>query len=1166
MKKDELNVGDVISGLEHSELVKIQAVKDLSEDKVVIKAVGIDSKEVIEIVKSIDEMDDIYKVRGDNYSFDGDPERFLLGAEAQRIKTAYQFDPLFAVNSSVIDPLPHQIEAVYKYLLPLPRIRFLLADDTGAGKTIMAGLILKELLFRGVIKKILIITPGGLTKQWQEDELLAKFGMNARLVNRASFLAEPSQFSRYTDGIFVVSIDFISRNESCLNAAEATQWDFVVVDEAHKLSAYEFGKKLEESKRYKAVKTLSEKTDHLLFMTATPHRGRKDTFRRLLMLLDRDLFQKDEYVSKLVREQSKRYFPGDSVVKNQGGDEKVRNRFFLRRLKEEMVNWDKMPLFKERHTKTVGYDLTPEEKELYERVTSYVSSRRRQAKEKKNQNVQLTLMVMQRRLASSIYAITKTLENRLSKLHEVLEILNSSEISNNKKKTLLRFKRYPDDPVNISQYEDLTEEEREEIDERIFRQVVTSDPQEVQKEIEEINSLLVLARGLKNHKEAKFKELLKVLDSSGVIRDADEKLLIFTEHKDTLKSLSERLVDKGYSIVNIHGSMDVDARKEAQRDFNREKKIMVATDAAGEGINLQFCRYLINWDIPWNPNRLEQRMGRIHRYGQKDDVWVYNLVAQNTREGAVLKKVLSKLDIMREQMGSDRVYDVIDDLFKRVPLVKLIEQAIDSEDEETLKTAESRLDNITEEEAKELIQIQEKKSLTARLDLKAVKELKDTSDEKKLQPCFVNTFFEKAWAKCGGSIRNDGFLTYLNSVPESLLKVANSTKMPLSKNYNNAFVFNKDLLSVVSEIRVPEYTQLLGPGHYLFDVLIEWAIKNAKKPFAKGVKLIDPSRNKVGKIALVRSTIIDSRQDKEKRVANEKFSVVIHSQNGMKKISPAYLLSCTSPENDMDTNEISVFSDDDIKAWSYENITSKQLDQVMEIRKNECDLRREYLEKTFTDLIIEKQNELNTQQKNQLLGNADLEKIRNLEHRLEQLKDRKQKRLRELDAMINLNANFPEVITQAVIFPHPNAIDEEDQKTPPKGFPMRRNDEVEKIAMDITMKYERNRGWVPEDVHELEEHYDIRSTGPGGEKRYIEVKGRAKTGAIIITEPELNKLKQLKENAWLYIVTFCMEETPNLRLIKDPANKLSPEKLYRQVQYFVTENDWRNFGEEIERI
>jgi len=661
--KDDSNLapGDVVSGLESSEFVEIQRVSPFS-DKTLVEGVGCHSQLMVKRLLTAEELANLVKVRGQQHTFDGDARLFLLGTEAERIRIAHQFDPLFAVNSSIVDPLPHQVEAVYRYLLPLPRIRFLLADDTGAGKTIMTGLLIKELLFRGVLQKVLIITPGGLTKQWKEEELQEKFGLYARLVNRASFDAEPDQFSRYEEGIFVMSIDFLARNEGCLKAASKAQWNLVVVDEAHKLSAYENSTKLEESKRYKAVKALARKTDHLLFLTATPHRGRKDSFRLLLLLLDEDLFQKDEHVADRVREQAAPYgASGEEDFEDERPISKARNRFFLRRLKEEMVDWDNRPLFKERHTKTTGYKLTPEEKTLYDEVTSYVRSKYREAKEKKNRNVELTLMVMQRRLASSLYAITRTLDNRLRALNEVLSILSDPSHSKTEKKRLLRGTSDPGDPPDITEYEELTEEERDRIDQRIFRQVLTDDPIKIKEERNEVEMLFQLADNLKHHNEAKFAELLTVLESSDVIRAEDEKLLIFTEYRATLDNLAKRLDEKGYTVTTIHGGMDVDSRRQAQRQFRTRAKIMVATDAAGEGINLQFCRYLINWDIPWNPNRLEQRMGRIHRYGQADDVWVYNFVAQNTREGSVLQKVLSKLDVMREQMGSDRVYDVIDE-------------------------------------------------------------------------------------------------------------------------------------------------------------------------------------------------------------------------------------------------------------------------------------------------------------------------------------------------------------------------------------------------------------------------------------------------------------------------------------------------------------------------
>lgn len=1162
--------GDVVSGLEPSELVEIQRISPFGNKKLV-EGVGCQSHRIIRRPLTEDEIAKLIKIRGKDCAFDGDPSMLLLGAEAERIRIAHQFDPLFAVNSSVVDPLPHQVEAVYRYLLPLPRIRFLLADDTGAGKTIMTGLLLKELLFRGVIEKILIITPGGLTQQWKEDELQEKFGLYARLVNRASFDAEPGQFSHYKEGIFVVSIDFLARNEICLKAAEEVQWDLVVVDEAHKLSAYEYGTKLDESERYKAIKSLVRKTDHLIFLTATPHRGRKDTFRRLLLLLDEDLFQKDEHVSDRVREQVAPY--GDSVEDFEGEKpiSRARNRFFLRRLKEEMVDWDNQPLFKARYTKTVGYDLTYEEKRLYDEVTKYVRSKRREAKAQRNRNVELTLMVMQRRLASSIYAITQTLESRLEALNEVLRILQDPNRTAAEKKRLFGGSLDPNDPRDISEYEELTDEEKQQVDKRIFRQVLTGDPAKVEEEREEVERLHRLAESLRHHKEAKFLELLKVLDSSDVIRAEDEKLLIFTEYKDTLESLSKRLEEKGYSITTIHGNMDVDDRKRAQREFRTRSKIMVATDAAGEGINLQFCRYLINWDIPWNPNRLEQRMGRIHRYGQRDDVWVYNLVAQNTREGAVLQKILLKMDIMREQMGSDRVYDVIDEWLEGVPLVNLIEKAIDAEDvSEASQETEEALRQVSRERAEHLITLQKKTSLSSKLNLKAARELRDASDEKRLQPLFIQRFFEKAWKACGETIREDDSFPvwHIGHTPSPLIELARERRIPLSDFYETPFVFDKQLVSIASKIPVPDRTKLLGPGHPLFDVLVSWCIQKSHQAFAKGAILVDPNLATPQHVWLVHSTIQDGRLESQKRLAHEQLAVVAKDHMGLRVTSPSYFLNCLPPEERCELPNSPSGSPEEIQGYAYEEITEKQLARVRTTRTEECDLRRAYLNTAFTDLILDLQRDLNDFQQASLFGEENADERERLHKRIEDLKARKVERMKEIDLMLNLTANIPDILTQAIVIPAPVVTFEPEMLEPLQGVPMRRDDEVESVAMDVVMRYERGRGWLPVDVSKEGEHYDIRSESPDGEIRFIEVKGRALSGAIVLTGPEMDKLRQLGDRAWLYVVTFCKpaedgSPKPKLRMIQNPISKLTPEMLYRQIQFVIAESDWTKQGEEV---
>ena len=1160
--------GDIVSGLEPGEHVEIRRIGPFG-GKTLIEGISLTSRREIRRPLGPDELARLVVVRGADYSYDGDAAAFLLGVEAMRIRLAYQFDPLFAVNSSVVDILPHQVEAVYRYLLPLPRIRFLLADDTGAGKTIMTGLLIKELLFRGVISKVLIITPGGLTKQWRDDEMAAKFGLEFDLVNRASFEARPSQFA-HDEGLFITSIDFIARHEGCLRAAAETQWDLIAVDEAHKLSAFEYGAKVERSDRYEAVETLAARTDHLLFLTATPHRGRKDTFRRLLMLLDEDLFQKDEHVTRRVHEAVASAAAGADAFDGEAAISNARNRFFLRRLKEEMVGWDNRPLFKPRHTKTPGYELTLGELELYEAVTHYVRSRRKEAKAKKNRNVELTLMVMQRRLASSLYAITRTLAKRQTALDEVLKILRDPARTVAEKRRLLHGND-EDVPADIAEYEELDESQRDDVDRRIFRQVLSDDPAAVQRERDEVAGLLKLAEAKlaesrHDHPEAKFAELLRVLDSSDVIRREDEKLVIFTEHKDTMDYLADRLTQMGYSVVTIHGGMDTDDRKKAQLDFKRRAKIMVATDAAGEGINLQFCRFLINWDIPWNPNRLEQRMGRIHRYGQRDDVWVYNLVATNTREGAVLQRVLSKMDVMRDQLGTDRVYDVIDDLLENVPLVRLLEQSIEmASNTEAAATADRHLDVGLDETAQHLIALQKKQSLASHLNLREAQKLRDTSDERRLQPRFVEGFFLRAYAAAGGAATADKTFPvwHVGRTPGEILDVARRVRLPVANKYETPFVFDKDLVSVASKVRVPEHTRLLGPGHPLFDALIEWAIRRARTAFTQGVTLVDPNISVPGRMWLVRSTIQDGRNEEKKRLAHEQLSVVVADHLGLRATSPANLLNYTAPESPVERPTVPEHAPDDVQAWTYEQLTEHQHARVRDLRQAECDLRRRYLETTFTDLILDLQEKLNDLQEAELRGEDDPDERTRLEARIRKLKDRKILRLAELDLMMRLSADLPEIVTSALVVPAPVAQLESDAASPQRGVPMRRDDEVERIAMSVTMRYERSRGWTPYDVSQDGEHYDIRSESPAGELRFIEVKGRAQTGAIMLTGPEVDKLRQLGERAYLYIVTDCRGERPRLRVIRDPMIQLTPEALFRQVQYIVQLPDWASRGEEI---
>jgi hypothetical protein len=521
-------------------------------------------------------------------------------------------------------------------------------------------------------------------------------------------------------------------------------------------------------------------------------------------------------------------------------------------------------------------------------------------------------------------------------------------------------------------------------------------------------------------------------------------------------------------------------------------------------------------------------------------------------------------------MGHDRVYDVIDDLLEDVPLVTLIEQSLDAEDNSAVVANTERLVNRTDfqERADELIELQKRQSLASNLDLRAARDLRDESDERRLQPRFIQGFFTRAYTAAGGTLIPDSHFPvyHMGKTASEILDVARQIHVPVSDKYDTPFVFDKNLVSVASRVRIPDDTKLLGPGHPLFSAVIEWAIRRARDAFAKGATIVDPNIARPQRIWLVRSSIHDGRREEKKRLAHQELGVIAADHLGLRSTSPANLLNYTTPESAVERPAVPEHGGSEIQMWSYETLTERQLGRVQTHRQTECDLRRDYLETTFTNLILELQQELNEVQRGQLFGDDDPEERKKLQDRIGQLRDRKSQRLSELDLMLRLTANLPDLVTSAIVLPAPVAVVESETASPSRGVPMQRDDEVEAIAMHAVMRYERSRGWTPTDVHDQGEHYDIRSESPTGEKRFIEVKGRAQTGAIVVTGPEVDKLKQLGDRAFLYVVTFCKSERPHLRIIQDPMAKLSPEMLYRQVQFIVQQPDWENQGEGIDDL
>ena len=595
--------------------------------------------------------------------FDGDPQRFRLGIEALRLGLAYEYDPYFALSIARVDPLPHQLEAVYDYFLRLARIRFLLADDPGAGKTIMAGLLIKELKIRGLIKRTLIVAPANLAFQWQR-ELKDKFRENFEIIRsdvlRANYGSNPWQEKNQV----ITSVSWVSRIEDANESLLRSQWDLIIVDEAHKMSAYSADKK---TLAYQLGEALSERTDHYLLMTATPHKGDPENFCLFLELLDKDVY-------------------GD-VKSLEAAMKRHEAPFYLRRIKEALVTFPDpdtgkvKTLFTKRNVQTTEFQIDDEEWDFYDALTRYVEDQSIKAAaddSPRGRALGFTMALLQRRFASSVYAVRRTLERMKGKREQILadpEAYRQEQIS----------RKLPED------FEDLPEEEREEIIAQLEDVVASVDPAALREEILELGKLISRACELEEREvERKLVTLKNVLAKQGVFTDPKMKLLLFTEHKDTLDYLAGdgkdgrplgKLLKWGLSVTQIHGGMKIGDRDMpgtriyAERDFRENCQVLVATEAAGEGINLQFCWFMINYDIPWNPMRLEQRMGRIHRYGQEKDCLILNFVSTNTREGRVLQKLFERIKKIEDDLDPKRtgaVFNVLGDVFSANQLERML--------------------------------------------------------------------------------------------------------------------------------------------------------------------------------------------------------------------------------------------------------------------------------------------------------------------------------------------------------------------------------------------------------------------------------------------------------------------------------------------------------------
>ena len=1116
----QLTEGTILEGPHWTEPVKVLTAKARGS-RVEVQAVGTLTKKLWTKLLKADDFGSSIKITqaAELAALDGDPTHFRLAAEAHRIRLAFQYDPHFAVSVSQVDPLPHQMDAVYTHLLTQPRIRFLIADDPGAGKTIMAGLAIKELKFRGLIERTLIITPANLTDQWRR-ELHDKFGETFTVVNRGTVNASYGRNIWDDASQCIASVDFAARQEDILGMLKDVHWDLCIVDEAHKMAAYRYGTKIDKKLRYKLGEFLRERTDHYLFLTATPHKGDPDNFALLLQLLDQDL-----------------YVNGEILAEASAHDE---NRIMVRRLKEDMKQFDGSPCFPPRHVETLPYELSKDELKLYDAVTDYVQNNFQRAEAAENRNVGLALTVLQRRLASSFAAIRLSLERRRKRLKDLQKLGKLKQ----------EYGEIPED------MDDLTEAERWKFEDDIVERLTMAENMaELEAEIAELNQLVQLARHTeRNVRETKFEELRDVISKH--ISGSTERLLIFTEHKDTLDFLVGKLSNLGFDCCTIHGGMPLDKRIDAEREFFEKKpSVLVATEAAGEGINLQFCSLMVNYDIPWNPNRLEQRMGRIHRYGQQNEAMIWNLCAVNTREGEVMNRLLRKLNDMRIALGSDRVYDVIGDIIPGARFDNLMKDWLSRR--RTMSEILAEIDIQTDEEQVSRIKTEmNNKALGSRyIDMSKLAHDVQKSKENRLMPEYIEKFFIEAYRSFGGTVtpvKGKKGVWSITRVPPDLRKLSDALERKYGKVGTKypQFTFDKE--------QVVGYTDLefIGPGHPLFEGLIERVLREYGPSLRQGAVFYDADATEPTVMWLLKCGVEDGRGTP----AGERLFAIHLTGEEFTKSQPYALLDHKTPEGPFDVPQPvrqTATDEDQIIDWSLDEVTPEYFGEIVDRRTGELAIKEKYVRKSLQFLIGQSLNKIakydqqlrdirdeNDPKRLNIQGNRAKE-----DNRRNELSQRLKDRLEEIEQERHLSERPPEVLGVAVVLPVPEEVTRtvEGMETDP---------EVEKIAVDMSMQYERDNGRKPVSVEKDNCGWDVTSLLDGEPSRYIEVKGRAGVGGVALTPNEWIKAQRFGKDYWLYVVVNC-KSNPELFLIQDPASKLNPKEEVSVVRYMVGTNDWK---------
>jgi len=1114
-------------GPHFEEPMRIETVQANTDGTWVLGLVGMRSDRFRKVALTDRDLDQL-AILDSSLTYRGNSDLVRLGLQAYSLGIAYEFDPYFGLSVSKVDPLPHQLEAVYDFLLKLPRVRFLLADDAGAGKTIMAGLLIRELKLRGLVERILIVCPANLTFQWKR-ELWEKFDEKF-LVFKGSDIRDQFGTNQWlAQSQIITSLDLAKKGD-ILPGLRQVHWDLVIVDEAHRMSASDEGHK---SLRYKLGELLRDTADHILLLTATPHKGDPENFTLFLQLLDVDAYADVRSIKEAM--------------------ERRRAPFYLRRTKEAMVHfperrpdgtWSAERIFTQRIPRTVSFQIDGPEFDLYNDVTRLVKRQSAEAAahgdDPRARAVGFLMSLYQRRLASSAYAMRHSLENRARRLEEGLK--RAQELA----------RLAPPDLPDSEEIEEMEENERERLEEMLEAITLAGNAEQVREEIAELHQLAQQAQAVESaDAEAKLSKLKDLLHREGFFDHPDKRLLLFTEFKDTLDYLVENLKRWRFQVGFIHGGMRPGSRDEAGTRLFVEQQfregaiqILVATEAAGEGINLQCCHVLLNYDIPWNPNRLEQRMGRIHRYGQTKDCLIFNFVATNTVEGHVLDRLLTKLQEIRDALDDDAVFNVVGEILPSREVERVLRDYYAGKLGEA-DFEERMLRNVDESRFRTICQNALEGLASKALNLEMLVERRAQAQERRVVPETVARFMREAAARVPLDLRPVAGLAHTFEplrTPEVLRRHEQEPdwRLPqLASKYPRCS----------TERRTAEEHNLewVTPGHPLFEALRRHTLARAAEGFSAGACFYSLQHHEPARLDIYRARVVDGLG----RVVHERLfaieldstgSPILREPTMLGDLLPAPLTSWPDPLPPVALHP-------EPQAWLYQHALQPFLEDVRKERVEEVERIGTHVELALTELLQRADIEIGKASEEVQAGIAGAEgRLAQAESRHEALLTRRERRRKELKQQRTLTLQDVERITSVLVLPHP-------ERETPDIRRMQPDPETEAISMQITMDRERARGCQVFDVHEKNLGYDVTSLDlASGELRLIEVKGlKGAQGTILLTPNERRVAEDRRDCYWLYVVTNCGTNPALQEPIRDPAR--FPWHEVTKVQHYWLEVD-----------